>query len=296
MRWNDSALAEIRRVKGNDFEAVDTSSMQINVNSGQARTQSCPNGDDDADNDGIPCTIEVAEGLNPALRDNRLLDNTAQGVRLYVMQQYRDYLKRQGDAAGIAFWASEINAGRQSRGTMAQTFLASGEFANNISPMTRLYFASFSRVPDHAGLSFWTEQYASGARSLENIAAAFASSQEFINRYGNLSNRDFVDRVYMNVLARSTSTDPQGAAYWQAELDTGRRTRGQVMLAFSDGNEFRNTQANAILVISLYSAMLRRAPSQTEFQTDVTSLNAAGSLSTLIQRTLNTSEYAARFF
>jgi hypothetical protein len=39
-RWNDELWAELKRVKGTDIEAVDTSSLQVSPNSGQAGTLS----------------------------------------------------------------------------------------------------------------------------------------------------------------------------------------------------------------------------------------------------------------
>jgi hypothetical protein len=35
--WNDDQLREIRQIKGSDFEAVDVSSLMVDVNSGKAR-------------------------------------------------------------------------------------------------------------------------------------------------------------------------------------------------------------------------------------------------------------------
>ena len=39
-RWNNDKLATLGRIKGSDFEAVDTHSMIVNPNSGQATTAS----------------------------------------------------------------------------------------------------------------------------------------------------------------------------------------------------------------------------------------------------------------
>jgi hypothetical protein len=36
-RWNNDVLREIKQLKGSDFEAVDVSSLMMNVNSGQIK-------------------------------------------------------------------------------------------------------------------------------------------------------------------------------------------------------------------------------------------------------------------
>jgi hypothetical protein len=132
--------------------------------------------------------------------------------------------------------------------------------------------------------------------TIESIADEFARAPEFVALYGQLSNRDFVERVYQNVLGRGTSTDPTGAAFWQGELDAGRRTRGQVLLAFSESAEYRSVRNNDNLVISLYNAMLQRAPSQSEFNSDSASLsNGSATTQGLIHRVIASAEYRGRF-
>lgn len=60
----------------------------------------------DTDVDGVPNGVEANEGLNPTVKDNDIFATTAKGNRLFAMQQYRDFLSREGDAGGIAFWGS----------------------------------------------------------------------------------------------------------------------------------------------------------------------------------------------
>lgn len=99
----------------------------------------------------------------------------------------------------------------------------------------RLYRAYFERAPEPAGRSYWTSQRL-GGRTLDSISDDFAKSTEFVDKYGSLSNEQFVIRVYDNVLRRSP--DAEGRDFWTAELDSGRRTRGQVMVGFSESTEF----------------------------------------------------------
>lgn len=63
-------------------------------------------------------------------------------------------------------------------------------------------------------------------------------SNEFISTYGNLTNTEFVDAIYLNVLDRPGEAG--GRAFWIDALNTGNRTRGEVLADFSYSEEFRN--------------------------------------------------------
>ena len=91
--------------------------------------------------------------------------------------------------------------------------------------ISRLYLAYFQRLPEESGLAYWRSVANSGV-GLAAISDVFAGSAEFINTYGNLTNEQFVNQIYLNVLQRPA--DPGGQAYWTGQLANGV-TRGQVM-------------------------------------------------------------------
>lgn len=98
----------------------------------------------------------------------------------------------------------------------------------------RLYQASFNRAPDQVGLAYWIGQ-ADSSVTLTAIAAGFTGSVEFSNTYGNLTDHQFVDQLYQNVLHRPGESD--GVAYWYAQIDSRAQTREQVLVGFSESNE-----------------------------------------------------------
>ena len=104
----------------------------------------------------------------------------------------------------------------------------------NVGGVRRLYAAFFRRESDSAGLQYWVGQRDRGV-SLAAIAEHFVSSTEFRHNYGSLSDRDFVDLVYRNVLGRSP--DQAGYDYWVGRLRTDL-DRGGLMVGFSEGPEF----------------------------------------------------------
>jgi hypothetical protein len=248
----------------------------------------------DCDGDGVPDSVEVGDGLNPQVKDNDVFAATETGARLFVKQVYRDLLGREADAGGLGFWAAEILAGRQTRASMIEQFINGGEFQANVAPMARLYFGTYLRIPDYGGLLFWTGEFQSGRRSFNDIATAFASAPEFVARYGNPTNRNYVNLLYQNIIGRAA--DQAGSDFWTGQLDSGVRTRGQMLAAFTESPEYKAVRAAEIFVTLQYAAMLKREPSQTEFDTLVSRLRANNlTQNTSVSTTISSTEYRGRF-
>ncbi len=108
----------------------------------------------------------------------------------------------------------------------------SGETLNSI---IRLYRAYYLRAPDAGGLDYWRTEAAAGM-TVWKISDHFAAAIEFRTTYGSLSNRQFVQLVYRNVMGRLP--DAGGERYWLDRLGAGL-TRGQLMTYFSDSPEYR---------------------------------------------------------
>jgi hypothetical protein len=216
------------------------------------------------------------------------LNNTTE----FVKQQYRDFLNREADSGGLQYWVNLIDTGAMTKAQVIESFFWSQEFGLKIAPIVRLYFAYFLRIPDYAGLMFWINAYSSGW-SLGGISDFFASSPEFVATYGSLTNEQFVTLVYQNILGRAP--EPGGYAFWVNELNSLRRTRGQVMLEFSESAEYKGLSNNKVYVTMMYIGMLRRSPDEGGFNFWVNYLDSGNSGLALIDEFLNSAEYAARF-
>ena len=147
--------------------------------------------------------------------------------------------------------------------------------------VSRLYQAYFLRTPDDAGFTYWRDTRAAGA-SLNYVSDSFASSAEFVADYGALSNDQFVDLIYANVLGRPA--DAAGKSYWLSVL-AGGTTRGQMMTGFSDSAEFvANTgtvgpqSTQEAEVYRLYVSFFLRHPDQAGSDYWVGQRNAGASL------------------
>ena len=99
----------------------------------------------------------------------------------------------------------------------------------------RLYKAAFDRTPDKGGLGYWINELDGGATLLE-VAAKFITSTEFIKLNGaNPTNLEFATSMYQHVLGRAP--DQGGLTWWVDQLDTGSRTRSDVLVGFSESSE-----------------------------------------------------------
>lgn len=103
----------------------------------------------------------------------------------------------------------------------------------NAGQAFRLYEAAFNRRPDQAGLGFQISALDAGW-GLVDIAKDFINSPEFQMTYGSLSDTQFVNALYWNVLDRPG--EAQGVAYHVNELGHGT-SRAQILANFSESPE-----------------------------------------------------------
>jgi hypothetical protein len=208
-----------------------------------------------------------------------------------VTQQYRDVLRREPTADDLAYWSARVGD-TWTPGKFVAHLQSSAEADSRVHAVTRLYRAYFLRNPDHSGLTYWLNRRGEG-RSLVSISSSFAVSSEFTNRYGKLSNRAFVDRVYLNVLGRSG--DAAGLDYWTTRLNGGM-SRGQVMANFSQSSEYVRNTNGAAWVVGTYEALLGRAADSDVFALFTAGLaNGQTSLTSISTYVYDSTEYRARF-
>lgn len=151
----------------------------------------------DCDADGIPNSVEIAQGTNPLAKDNDVFPDTQAGLRLFLMQFYRDVLGREADAGGLQYWTCRMNKTFSSACAQTETVLTRADItvAFLFSPealqgrtltgeeaVTRLYVAMLRRNPDPAGLAFWAARF-TGPQSLTPLAQAFIDSAEYRGRF-----------------------------------------------------------------------------------------------------------------
>jgi hypothetical protein len=164
-------------------------------------------------------------------------------------------------ASQLSSFVAAANAGTKLPGDLVSELRDGNDAVTNVDPVVRLYSAYFLRPPDKSGLAFWLGRRRAGW-TLSRISDNFAGSSEFKNRYGSLSNSAYVQLVYSNVLNRPP--DAGGLSYWTNQLNTKKKSRGQVMLNFSDSNEYKNKRADYVDAVSLYVQFLGTSPSKAQ--------------------------------
>ncbi|MFN8018853.1 MAG: DUF4214 domain-containing protein, partial [Acidimicrobiales bacterium] len=137
---------------------------------------------------------------------------------VFVKRQYQDFGAGSPSSAQVSTWVKNFEGGTSPIALIDQLRRADA-WHGRVGPVTRLYSAYFLRTPDTSGLTYWTNKSRAGTR-LYAISSTFAASSEFQRRYGRLTNQQFVQLVYQNVLGRSP--DPSGLAYWKKQLDKGQ--------------------------------------------------------------------------
>jgi Domain of unknown function (DUF4214)/Subtilase family len=212
----------------------------------------------------------------------------------FVRQQYLDFLDREPDSGELSFWVSQLNGGLP-RASLIAAVMDSSEFQFKGKFIAQTYLGILTRDADHGGFRGWLGALLAGV-SREQIVQAFLDSGEFQSNFGsNLTNGQFVERMYNNILLRPS--DPGGFSFWLGQLDSGQMTRAQVTLSLLNSTEFQALFAsqNRVDVSLLYFDMLRRDPDAGGFSAWVGALNAGVPLTSVIDGFLNSAEYQSRF-
>lgn len=165
----------------------------------------------------------------------------------YVDLAYRNALGQRADEHARYFYGQRLASGELTRGGLMLELAESEdrldrEPADRIRPHSaeagqvhRLYRAYFDRDADEQGFCHWVRRLGRNA-SLATISEAFARSAEFELTYGDVTDTEFVDLVYANVLKRTP--DAAGRSYWLGELAAGRTDRGTMLIWFSESAEY----------------------------------------------------------
>jgi hypothetical protein len=293
---------------GNAFPDVVAGSFDTTYNGGTAdgfALRIALEEDADTDDDGIPNDVEPTNQppTNPNVKDNDIFTANAAGNRLFAMQQFRDFVEREGLSGGITFWANALTNGTATRAEVIRFFYNSAEYQNDFAPVVRLTLAhrqgQTNKIPDFATLEAFYARFPE-TDDLFDLSAELAAEAQWIARYGTgafpnnpAGNDGFVTLVFNDLLGRAPAQ--AGLDYWSNQLDAGTITRPDLFAFVSETNEFKNRIANSQFVVSIFTEMLNRAPAGAGFTFWVNQLNGGGSNLALINAILGSAEYHDRF-
>lgn len=163
----------------------------------------------------------------------------------------------------------------QANATGAYTLSLNGTpTAGSRNAVQKAYVAYYGRPADPAGQLYWAARMDAEGGSLAAIIDAFGTSDEFNRRYGGLSNRDLVIKIYQQALARDP--DQAGLDWYVAELNAGRRTLRTITLDVLNGatGNDATTVANKLTVADYYTSKVDAGCSYGSEQTGVSALMA----------------------
>jgi DNA-binding beta-propeller fold protein YncE len=202
-----------------------------------------------------------------------------------VHQQYLDFLNREPDTAGLQFYlnilngcqSSDTECNKYTRGALSANFFRSPEFQRKGSYVIYLYMVSLGQRPvtpselndlakiDRPHFSEFTRDLASISTPNDDpvlteskkaaLADGWIQRPEFQTRYGNLSNADFVQAL-LNTAGVAIANQSQLVN----ELNTGAKTRGQVLRAIAESPEVNAKFYKQAFVTMEYFGYLRRDP------------------------------------
>ena len=135
--------------------------------------------------------------------------------------------------------------------------------------VVRLYNAALARGPDQNGLNFYIDDLENNG-SLSSIAPNFLASPEFQARFGtNLSDGQYIDQLYQNVLGRGSSA---GERQFYLDAINQGASRSELLVFFSESPENQartqnlvsggiwDVSENAATVARLYDTAFDRVP------------------------------------
>ena len=200
--------------------------------------------------------------------------NPLDDAEFFVRQHYRDFLGREADADGLAFWINEIAAcgddatcRENKRANVSAAFFLSIEFQETGYFIYRLYRASLGFAPPFAsflddlrtvregvvvGVGDWQGRLAANKRA---FVEAWINRDHFQRAYGFRTNEDYVD-----TLLRTAGLNPQqaGRDALVAGLQNGTETRVSVLLKIAEHEELRRREFSRAFVLMQYYGYLRR--------------------------------------
>ncbi|MBC7929905.1 MAG: DUF4214 domain-containing protein [Rubrivivax sp.] len=214
--------------------------------------------------------------LADVLMANGNVENPVDYAQYFVRQHYVDFLGREPDESGRAFWTSKIAAcGSDAhcvevmRIDVSAAYFLSIEFKETGYLVYRLYRASFGRsvlfnefLADTqevekgiiVGETGWQAELAANKKAFYQNWVARA---DFNERYGSMTSGQFVDALFasMGVMPASAERDALVAS-----LQNRTATRADVLAQIVNNDEFSRLEMNKAFVMMQYFGYLRRDP------------------------------------
>lgn len=243
--------------------------------------------------------------------DSIVTANAIDSTEYFVRQQYLDFLGREPDRGGFAYWTGDL-AGCNGvaaclnlrRIDVSAAFFAEREFQETGSFIFRLYKSALGRQLGYGEFSLDRQQVVAGPnldQSKAAFALAFVQRAEFLRKYqNNNSAASFVDAL-LQTMRGATGVDlASERTNLINEYNSGtslNESRALVVRELADNGVVSQALYNGSFVLMEYFAYLRRDPDQGgyDFWLDVLNNRQPGNYRGMVCAFLTSVEYQRRF-
>jgi hypothetical protein len=217
-----------------------------------------------------------------------LTTNAIDDSQVFVTQNYRDFLNREPDSSGLAFWTNSItqcgtnqNCIDAARTNVSGAFYLSIEFQQSGYLIYRFYKSAFGNLPG-APVPVRLNDFLPDAQTIgqgvivnqgnwqqqletnkQNYAKAFVQRSAFTSVYPTSMTPDaFVDKLFANAGVTPSSSDRSAAV---AEFGSASNTadvaaRARALRRVADNGTLVQQEFNHAFVLMQYFGYLRRNP------------------------------------
>ena len=276
----------------------------------------------------------LTQGTNPSWQPlvPTSCPNPIDCAEFFVRQQYRDFLNREPDADGLAFWTNEIlSCGGDAqcidgkRINVSAAYFLSIEFQQTGYLVYRIYKASYGNLPGMPvpiRLSEFLpdrQQIGQGVivnqtgweQVLENNKQAFTSDFVQRSRFTSAFPTSMTPTEFVNKLFSDAGLTPSGADYLAALNDFGAATnsadlaaRSRALRLVAENSTLAQQEFNRAFVLMQYFGYLRRNPNDSPdgnldgynfWLTKLTQFNGDYSGAEMVKAFITSGEYRRRF-
>ncbi|MEP6717518.1 MAG: NF038122 family metalloprotease [bacterium] len=238
---------------------------------------------------GSPAAVAVTINSNESVSGANPLNDATFDTDFFVRQQYLDFLNREADAGGLAYWKNQIDQCADAacrdikRVNVSAAFFLSIEFQQTGYLVYKTYQAALNSgetlrfrqfLPDTQEIGRGVVFGQPGAGQLldqnkQRFFNDFVQRTSFVTAYpGSMSAAQFVDKLNSNTF------DPRnpgsGGALTQSERDalvsqlsadsSSVSLRAQVLRSIAENSMFSTRQSNKAFVLMQYFGYMRRSP------------------------------------
>jgi choice-of-anchor B domain-containing protein len=252
----------------------------------------------------------IEQGLF-VLRPNFALRTLIDDSTVFVRQHYLDFLSREPDVGGLAYWNNQLAACgtdaaciHRERINVSAAFFIENEFQQTGSFVYRLYAAGLGRRPLYTEFSTDRQQVIASPNLEQNknaFASAFVQRQEFVQKYSTATTAEsFVDAL-LSTVWNGTASDLGAERTLLIELyksgSSMQESRTSVLRYVIEDRQLKEAVYNPSFVLMQYFGYLKRDPDEGGylFWLDVLNNREPGNYRGMVCSFLTSVEYQNRF-